>query len=168
MFFTFTGGDKDENSLCKMQGKFQHCLLLGYWSAYLRNQSLFQFHTHTHSLSLVSQSGAAYLRSQVVHPEQCSAMKFWYNQSDQSSHTFTKFDQNPTYSKRDISRKSGADTDTDRHTDKVCRSIQSTDCDNIDPFHPNPPLTPYPHHPGPEKKDIFSSKFLNENIIGLL
>ena len=30
-------------------------------------------------------------------------MTFWYNQSDQSSYIFTKFDQNPTHRKRDIS-----------------------------------------------------------------
>ena len=92
-----------------------------------------------------------YARS--AKPERHSAMKFWYNQSDQSSNIFTKFDQNPTHCKRDISRKSGTDTHTrtnrhtDRrthththihththtHTDKVCRSLQSTNCD--DSFH---------------------------------
>ena len=55
-------------------------------------------------------------------------MKFWYNKSDQSPDIFTKFDQNPIHSKRDISRKSGTDRQTDTHTDKVCRSLQSTDC----------------------------------------
>ena len=45
---------------------------------------------------------------------------------------FTKIDQNPTHSKRNISRKTGqTDTHTDRHThtDKVCWSLQSTGCD---------------------------------------
>ena len=32
-------------------------------------------------------------------------MKFQYNQLDQSFNIFTKFDKNPTHSKRDISRK---------------------------------------------------------------
>ena len=45
-------------------------------------------------------------------------LKFYYNQSDQSSNIFTKFDHNPTHSKRDISRKCGTDTQTDTHTDR--------------------------------------------------
>ena len=43
-------------------------------------------------------------------------MKLLYNQSDHSSNIFLKFDQNPTHSKRDISRKSGTDTQTDKKT----------------------------------------------------
>ena len=35
--------------------------------------------------------------------------------SDQNSNIFTKFDQNPTHSKRDISHKSGTDR---QHTDR--------------------------------------------------
>ena len=62
-------------------------------------------------------------------PELRSAMKFSYNQSDRSSNIFTKLDQNPTLSKRDISRKISTDTQTDTHTDIVC-SLQSTDCDD--------------------------------------
>ena len=56
-------------------------------------------------------------------------MKFQYNYSDRSSNIFTKFDKNPTQSKRDISRKSGTDrqTQTHKHTDKVCRIQQATD-----------------------------------------
>ena len=59
-------------------------------------------------------------------------MKFQYNQSYLSSNIFTKFEQNLIHSKRDTSRKSETDTPTDRHTyrDKVCRSLQSTDCDD--------------------------------------
>ena len=52
-------------------------------------------------------------------------MKFYYNQSDQSSNIFTKFDRNPTHSKRDISRKSKGgqthrqtDTQTNSHTER--------------------------------------------------
>ena len=48
-------------------------------------------------------------------PERRTAMKFQYNQSDQSSNIFTKFDQNPTHNKQDISRKSGAYRQIDRH-----------------------------------------------------
>ena len=50
----------------------------------------------------------------------CRILKLYYNQSDQRSNIFTKFDQNPTHSKRDISRKSGTDTHThtDRQTDR--------------------------------------------------
>ena len=43
-------------------------------------------------------------------------MKFQYNHSDRSSNIFTKFDQNPTQSKRDKSRKSGTDRQTHTHT----------------------------------------------------
>ena len=49
---------------------------------------------------------------------------------DQSFKIFTKFDQNPTHSKQDISCKSGTFRHTDTHRDKVCRSLQSTDCDD--------------------------------------
>ena len=42
-------------------------------------------------------------------------MKFLYNQSDLSSNTFTKFDQNPTHSYRDI----GLNSRTDRKTDRA-------------------------------------------------
>ena len=42
------------------------------------------------------------------------------HQSDLSSNIPTKFDQNPTHSNRDISRKSGSDTHT--QTDKIARS----------------------------------------------
>ena len=63
------------------------------------------------------------------------AMKFRYKQSDQISNIFTKFDQNPTHNKRDISRKSGTDTDTHRQTDRqideVGRSHSLPDCDII-------------------------------------
>ena len=50
-------------------------------------------------------------------PERRSAMKFWYNQSDQSYNIFIKFDQNPTHSNRDIGRKRGTDTQT--HTQSL-------------------------------------------------
>ena len=56
-------------------------------------------------------------------------MKFYYNQSDQTSNIFTKFNQNPTLSKRDIGHKSGIDRRTHRQK-KVCRSLQSTDNDD--------------------------------------
>ena len=49
-----------------------------------------------------------------------------YNQSDQSSNIFTKFDQNPTGSKRDISRKSGTDTHTDTRTDTQIKFVGAT------------------------------------------
>ena len=57
-------------------------------------------------------------------------MKFKYNQSDRRSNIFTKFDQNPSHSKRDIRRKSGTNTQIDRHTDKVCINLQSRDCND--------------------------------------
>ena len=47
-------------------------------------------------------------------PELRSAMEFQYIQSDRGFKIFTKFDQNPTHSKRDISRKNGTDTQTHR------------------------------------------------------
>ena len=43
---------------------------------------------------------------------------------------FFKFDQISIHSNRDISHKSETDTHTHTHRDKVCRSHQSTDCDN--------------------------------------
>ena len=52
-------------------------------------------------------------------PEQRSAMKFWYNQSDLSSNTFTKFHQNPTDSYRDIGFNSRTDRQRERQREKV-------------------------------------------------
>ena len=50
-------------------------------------------------------------------PKRRIAMKFWYNQSNLSSNTFTKFHQNPTHSYRDI----GFNSRTDRQTDRQSR-----------------------------------------------
>ena len=50
-------------------------------------------------------------------PERRSAMKFYYNQSDLSSNTFTKFHQNSTHSYRDI----GFNSRTDRETEPRSR-----------------------------------------------
>ena len=52
-------------------------------------------------------------------------MKLLYNQSDQSSNTFTKFDQNINNSKRDISRKSGQ-TQTHAQTHTQIKLVEAT------------------------------------------
>ena len=64
-------------------------------------------------------------------------MNFLHDQSDQKSNIFTKFDQNPTHSKRDISCESGTDTHThthiERQTDTQIKFVGATVCghDNI-------------------------------------
>ena len=69
-------------------------------------------------------------------------MKFQYNQSDRSFNMFTKFDQNPTHSKRDITRKSVTDSNIDSETDRETHThthtqthtqikfLGATDCDD--------------------------------------
>ena len=71
------------------------------------------------------------LKKSVSQPTQ-NALKCIEMQRKFLTNIFTKFDQNMTHSKRDISRKSETDRHTHTHTqrDKVCKSLQSRDCDD--------------------------------------